>query len=81
MNFFESGVIYSKWEGYKTDLKVDTFLKFFTNNNCSIESIHTSGHADTDTIKDFINYCNPKKIIPVHTETPEIYKKLFGFNF
>ncbi|MEI6817164.1 MAG: MBL fold metallo-hydrolase [Bacteroidota bacterium] len=78
MNYSKSGVIYSKWEGYKTDKKVETFLDFFRKNNSEIESIHTSGHADTDTIKNFVKYSNPKKIIPVHTETPEIYSKLFG---
>ncbi|OFX38807.1 MAG: hypothetical protein A2X08_08830 [Bacteroidetes bacterium GWA2_32_17] len=78
MNYSESSVIYSKWEGYKTDEKVETFLNFFKKNNCAIESIHTSGHADTNTINDFIKYSKPKKIIPVHTETPEIYVKLFG---
>lgn len=78
MNYSESSVIYSKWEGYKTDKKVETFLNFFKKNNCEIESIHTSGHADTNTIKDFIKYSTPKKIIPVHTETPKKYVDLFG---
>ncbi len=78
MNYSESSVIYSKWEGYKTDEKVESFLNFFRKNNCVIESIHTSGHADTNTIKDFIKHSNPKKIIPVHTETPKKYVELFG---
>ena len=59
-------------------MRIETFLNFFKKNNCAIESIHTSGHADTNTINDFIKYSKPKKIIPVHTETPEIYVKLFG---
>ena len=78
MNHSGAGLIYSKWEGYKSDKKVETFLKFFRENNYPIESIHTSGHADVNTIKDFIKNSDPRKIIPIHTETPEKYFKLFG---
>ncbi|MEI8203046.1 MAG: MBL fold metallo-hydrolase [Bacteroidota bacterium] len=78
INVLGAGVIYSKWEGYKIENKVKTFLEFFDENNCTTESFHTSGHADTNTIKDFIASCQPKKIIPVHTETPRKYVELFG---
>lgn len=78
MNYSESGVIYSKWEGYKTEEKVERFLNFFKENDSTIESIHTSGHADTDTIKEFVKHSNPKRIIPIHTETPKKYFDLFG---
>ena len=78
MDYSDSGLIYSKWEGYKKEIKTERFLDFFKSHNLEIKSLHTSGHADIQTIKDFVKDLNPKTIIPVHTETPEKYKELFG---
>jgi ribonuclease J len=78
MNYIDGGLIYSKWEGYKETDKTKSFIDFFNKNNLKTESIHTSGHADVLTIKEFVNNIAPKNIIPVHTETPEKYKELFG---
>lgn len=78
MYFGNSGLIYSKWEGYKKDLKTKRFLEFFKIHKLETISLHTSGHADVQTIKDFVHELNPVKIIPVHTETPERYQELFG---
>ena len=78
MDFGNSGLIYSKWEGYKKDSKTKRFLDFFKNHQLNTISLHTSGHADVQTIKDFVRDLNPVKIIPVHTETPERYQELFG---
>lgn len=78
MNYTNSGLIYSKWEGYKKDPKTTKFLSFFENFNLPTTSIHTSGHADIPTIKAFVGGLKPKMIIPIHTTTPEKYKELFG---
>lgn len=78
MDYSDSGLIYSKWGGYKNDLKTKRFLEFFNSHKLETKSLHTSGHADIQTIKDFVKDLNPKKIIPVHTETPEKYKEIFG---
>jgi ribonuclease J len=78
MDYTDSGLIYSKWEGYKKDLKTKRFLEFFNSHKLETKSLHTSGHADIQTIKDFVKDLNPKTIIPVHTETPQKYKEIFG---
>ena len=62
MNYKESGLIYSKWEGYKEVEKTQVFIDFFIKNKLKTESIHTSGHADILAIKDFVNKINPKKM-------------------
>lgn len=77
MNFTDAGLIYSKWEGDKKDSKTKRFMEFFKNHQLETISLHTSGHADVHTIKDFVSDLNPVKIIPVHTETPERYKEIF----
>ena len=78
IDYTDSGLIYSKWEGYKKDLKTKRFLDFFNSHKLETKSLHTSGHADIQTIKDFVKNLSPKRIIPVHTETPEKYKEIFG---
>jgi ribonuclease J len=78
MDYTDSGLIYSKWESYNKDFKTKRFLEFFNSHKLETKSLHTSGHADIQTIKDFVKNINPRKIIPVHTVTPEKYKEIFG---
>ena len=78
INFSDAGLIYSKWEGYKKDPKTKHFLEFFDSQKLETISLHTSGHADIQTIKEFVRELNPVKIIPVHTETPKKYQEIFG---
>ncbi|WP_300729025.1 hypothetical protein [uncultured Bacteroides sp.] len=41
--------------------------------------MHTSGHCDTTTMKEVFEKVRPKKgIIPIHTEHPEMFEKLYG---
>lgn len=74
INKEDSCLIYSKWNGYKEERKTAQFLKLFD----KAVDLHTSGHADIPSIKEFISALNPKTIIPVHTITPEKYIELFG---
>ena len=57
-------LIYSMWHGYineqpKIKNAMDTYR--------SVE-MHTSGHADFESIKMLIEATHPKKVIPIHTE-------------
>lgn len=42
------------------------------------EQIHCSGHADRDGVKRMIEGVEPKKVIPIHTQNPEEFKKMHG---
>lgn len=69
--------IYSMWEGYlkkKEFLDLTTYLK---KRQYDIHKIHTSGHADLETLKTFVEHVNPKLLIPIHTFEPELYQKYF----
>jgi len=76
----DSLIIYSMWKGYldennpARDKKLIEFLKPYKD---KYECLHTSGHADIKTIQNVVNIINPKHIIPIHTESPEEFKKLF----
>jgi len=60
-------LIYSMWEGYKDKEETKTFLDSIKNYGIyDIIDLHTSGHADRETIK-LLNKLNAKKVIPIHT--------------
>lgn len=67
--------IYSLWDGYKETYKER--LDFIKNKNVKMFDIHTSGHADIPTLKQFASSINPKKVVPIHTFFPEKFKDMF----
>lgn len=40
--------------------------------------MHTSGHIDMADLREFFRMLRPKGIIPIHTENPEAFAKVFG---
>jgi ribonuclease J len=42
------------------------------------EQIHCSGHADREGVQRMIDGVEPKKVIPIHTQNPEEFKKMHG---
>ena len=73
---FEDGLlIYSMWDGYKMQPEMKVFLEECEKMGLKIIDLHTSGHADPDTIKRVIEWTNPNEIIPIHTENPAWFLK------
>lgn len=73
-----SSLIWSMWEGYLKEACSKNFLDFLRQKGMEeISIIHTSGHADLETLKRFAKAMNPKTIIPIHTMTPEKYTEIF----
>ena len=69
---FEDGVlIYSFWSGYKQTENIKHFLSECENLGLKVVTLHTSGHADYESIKKLVNTVNPNEIIPIHTQAPE----------
>lgn len=66
---FNGGILfYSMWGGYKGKEDIAEFLQFMENKGVRVVGLHTSGHADPETIRSLIKDVNPKYIIPVHTK-------------
>ena len=65
------------WFGYKDQPKTKEFIDLFANNNFEIIDIHTSGHADVETLKEYANAIHPKMIIPIHINNKKDYKSIF----
>lgn len=70
-----SSFIYSMWNGYKETYKER--FDFFKEKNVKMYDLHTSGHADIPTLKQFASALNAKKIVPIHTFFPDEFKKMF----
>jgi ribonuclease J len=74
-----SSYIWSKCEPFDLEMeldkkKVDNWLRHFK--LCPYAEIHASGHLSYDEIKEFIQTVRPKMVIPVHTQSPEIFENL-----
>lgn len=73
---FDGGILfYSMWKGYQERRDMKEFLQYMESLGVKIHVLHTSGHADVETIDKLVNRVLPKMIIPVHTENPEWYEK------
>jgi len=72
-------LVWSMWEGYLKEKNGEDFLGFLSEQGVSPQPvvIHTSGHADLDTLKDFAKALDPRMIIPIHTMNPEKYGDIF----
>lgn len=75
-NMEQSRLIYSLWQGYKEESKLKNFLSEMKKLGTIIIDIHSSGHANFDTIKELVNKIQPEKLIPVHGEHRELFKTI-----
>lgn len=78
INDIEGGnLIYSLWEGYLNKSGTKKFVDYLLNRKFTLHKIHTSGHADTDTLKKMVEAIKPKNIVPIHTFGADKYKDIF----
>ncbi|MEQ8192684.1 MAG: MBL fold metallo-hydrolase [Candidatus Eremiobacterota bacterium] len=75
-NLSSATLIYSLWHGYKSEKKTQEFLSELMKNGVTITDLHSSGHADFDTIKQMVDKLQPKNIIPIHTENGDKFKEI-----
>ena len=71
-------LVYSMWDGYLDKPDTKKFIDYLTSRQFSMVKIHTSGHADTETLKQMVDAIKPKNIVPIHTFSGSVYKKIFS---
>ncbi len=74
----EKKKILSMWNGYViegTDAYNENLAKSLDED---FDYMHTSGHVDMKDLQELFRLLQPKAIIPIHTNSPEIFSKLFG---
>jgi len=78
MSFTDGLLIYSFWSGYRKQSEMTSFLEECGQLGLKIITMHTSGHADKETLIRLIEWIKPKAIVPVHTENAEWFSEVFG---
>jgi len=69
-------LVYYLWEGYKEKEEMQVFFDDLKKYGiCDIINIHTSGHADRETIS-LLSKLKPEKIIPIHTTKKEVLRNI-----
>ncbi len=68
--------IYSMWQGNQGEKGMARLIEFARSKQMAISSIHTSGHAAPETLKQLIDALKPGVVIPIHTFFPERYREL-----
>ncbi|MFI4912976.1 MAG: MBL fold metallo-hydrolase [Sedimentisphaeraceae bacterium JB056] len=69
--------IYSQWEGYWEQGSYDFVKKWLCRNSIPKYSVHTSGHASLENLKEMASAINPASLVPIHSFMPERYLELF----
>ncbi len=77
-NLDGGNLTYSMWEGYLQKSGTKDFLDYLISRNFTIHKIHTSGHADTATLKKMVEAIKPKNIVPIHTFSGSDYARIFN---
>ena len=67
----------SMWKGYLDKAKDAYNEELAEALGKDYKYLHTSGHCDMDSLRDFFAMLQPKAIIPIHTDQPEEFAKLF----
>jgi len=76
-NMEEATFIYSLWEGYLEEDSLQKMMRFIKKKKMNFYQVHTSGHAEIDTLKKVVKKLKPGRIIPIHTFHPDKYSGLF----
>jgi ribonuclease J len=78
MSFKGGLLVYSLWTGYKDQTEMKEFILGCTNLGLEIVDLHTSGHADAETVRALVKHVNPAKILPIHTENAAWFRREYG---
>lgn len=72
-------LIYSLWEGYLQKEYTKNFINYLSSRQFKVFKIHTSGHADIETLNQMVNAIKPRYIIPIHTFSGNKYQQHFNY--
>jgi len=64
------------------EIRLGNWLNFFgINDGAGIQRSHVSGHASGEDLLDFIVDMKPGRIVPIHTDKPELFAEALGAKF
>ena len=72
----KANIITSMWKEYEKDS--EAFFNWVDAKDYDRKYIHTSGHADVESLKTIADFIRPKVIIPIHTQKKEDFNTVFS---
>jgi ribonuclease J len=70
-----SRLIHSMSEPFsEEDIEEQVMHNWIDHFKMQFHQLHASGHLNKDQLVDLINYIQPKRVFPVHTENPQLFK-------
>ena len=73
----EKQKVLSMWNGYVKE-GTEAYKENLANSlEGEYDYMHTSGHIDMKDLREFFHQLQPKAIIPIHTDSPDEFEKLF----
>ena len=70
-------LIKSIWGGYWNEPNTERFRSWVEEHCEAVKDIHSSGHADTQSLQRIAQFVNPQTIIPIHTDSPSSFSSIF----
>jgi len=61
------------------DVTADVMRRWLDHFGLKFHQIHASGHCPSKDLAEIVDQIQPKQLIPIHTEYPALFKKLFGY--
>ncbi len=77
MNLDGAAFAWSMWSGYLNDPSADALRALAASRGIKIQTIHASGHAYRDDLQRLARALAPKRVVPIHTMTPDLFRDLF----
>jgi ribonuclease J len=59
------------------DVSIDVMDRWLQHFGLKFHQIHASGHCPAKDLVEIINEIKPKKLVPIHTEHPQLFRRLF----
>ena len=70
-------LIKSIWNGYWDEPSTECFRSWAKEYCEAVKDIHSSGHADTQSLQRIVEHIRPQTIIPIHTDSPSSFFSIF----
>ena len=73
-------LIKSIWGGYWNEPNTERFRSWAKEHCEAVKDIHSSGHADTQSLQRLVEHIRPQMIVPIHTDAPKQFSDIFVNN-
>ena len=67
----------SIWSGYWDEPNTERFRRWVEEHCEAVKDIHSSGHADIQSLQRIVKHIRPQTIVPIHTDAPKQFSDIF----